>query len=101
MKIARVIGSVVNTIKLDSLNGYKLLWVEPIDENGVRSEQPILAVDTVQSGIGNIVLVCQEGKSNRLCMDSKTAPVEAAIVGVIDTIEINGRQTTLRDEVVK
>ncbi|MBU1218432.1 EutN/CcmL family microcompartment protein [Myxococcota bacterium] len=98
MKIARVIGTVVNTIKLDCLNGYKLLWVEPLDETGKRSEPAILAVDTVQAGIGNIVLLCQEGKSSRLVMNSKDAPVEAVILGIIDSIEIPGRQTFLEEK---
>ena len=92
MKIARVIGTVVNTIKLDCLNGFKLLWVEPIDENGERSEPAVLAVDTVQAGMGNTVLLCQEGKSARLVMNSKVAPVEAVIVGVVDHYDMHGEQ---------
>ncbi|MBN2725445.1 MAG: EutN/CcmL family microcompartment protein [Deltaproteobacteria bacterium] len=95
MKIARVIGSVVTTVKLDCLNGFKLLWVEPVDENGNRTEPAILAVDMAQAGTGNIVLLCQEGKSSRLVMNSKDAPVEALIVGVIDSVEFYDRQTSL------
>jgi len=95
MKIARVIGSVVNTVKLDSLGGHKLLWVEPVDGRGARTEPAVLAVDAAQAGLGDYVLLCQEGKSARLLMDSATAPVEAVIVGVIDHLEIHGEIVTL------
>ncbi|MBU1070344.1 EutN/CcmL family microcompartment protein [Myxococcota bacterium] len=97
MKIARVIGSVVNTVKLESLNGFKLLWVEPINEKGESSEPAVLAADGAQAGLGNIVLLCQEGKSARMVMDSIDAPVEAVIVGVIDSIEINGQDVSLNE----
>lgn len=95
MKIARVIGSVVNTVKTDSLEGHKLLWVEPVDGEGRRSEPAVLAVDASQAGLGDFVLLCQEGKSARLLMDSATAPVEAVIVGVIDHLELQGELVTL------
>lgn len=98
MKLARVIGTVVNTIKIDPLNGFKLMWVEPIDENGERCEPPMVAVDTVQAGPRNIVLVCQEGKSSRLVMNNKEAPVEALILGVVDHFDIHGEQKTLRED---
>jgi len=90
MKIARVIGSVVNSVKLENLNGFKLLWVEPINEKGEGFEPAVLAADGAQAGLGNIVLLCQEGKSARMVMDSSDAPVEAVIVGVIDSLEMGG-----------
>ncbi|MBU1537909.1 EutN/CcmL family microcompartment protein [Myxococcota bacterium] len=92
MKIARVIGSVVNTIKLDNLHGFKVLWVEPINEKGESCEAAILAVDGVQAGLGSIVLLCQEGISARLVLNSKDAPVDAVIVGVIDSVEVDGKE---------
>lgn len=95
MKIARVIGSVVNSVKTDSLEGHKLMWVEPVDGEGRRSEPAVLAVDAAQAGLGDFVLLCQEGKSARMLMDSSTAPVEAVIVGVIDYLEIHGKSVTL------
>jgi len=98
MKIARVIGSVVNTVKLESLNGFKLLWVEPINEQGDGYEPAVLAADGAQAGLGNIVLLCQEGKSARLVMNHATAPVEAVIVGVIDSLEIDGKNISLNTE---
>jgi len=97
MKIARVIGSVVNTVKLENMNGFKLLWVEPINEKGQRTEPAVLAVDGASAGLGNIVLLCQEGKSARMVMDSKEAPVEAVIVGVIDSIEFGGKNYSLSE----
>ncbi len=90
MKIARVIGSLVNTIKLEHLNGYKLLWVEPVDHGGAPTEPPVLAVDTVQAGVGDLVLLCQEGKSARQAMESAKAPVEAVILGVVDHLTLKG-----------
>ncbi len=92
MKIARVIGSVVNTVKLENLQGMKLMWVAPVNEKGEPSEPAVLAADGVQAGIGDIVLLCQEGKSARMIMESTDAPVEAVIVGVVDHIELGGKR---------
>ena len=97
MKIARVIGSVVNSVKMDSLNGFKLLWCQPINEKGESWEPAILAADGAQAGLGDIVLLCQEGKSARMVMNNVEAPVEAVIVGVVDSLEINGQNLTLSD----
>jgi microcompartment protein CcmK/EutM len=95
MKIARVIGSVVNTVKLENLGGFKLLWVQPVNEQGEATEPAVLAADGAQAGLGDIVLLCQEGKSARMVMDSRDAPVEAVVVGVIDHLEIHGKHVSL------
>ncbi len=95
MKIARVIGSVVNTVKLENLGGFKLLWVQPVNEMGQPTEPAVLAADGAQAGLGDIVLLCQEGKSARMVMDSRDAPVEAVVVGVIDHLEIHGQHVSL------
>ena len=95
MRMSRVIGTVVSTIKHETFRGHKLMLVQPVDASGRPFDPPFLAVDGAQAGIGDYVLVVQEGKSARMVMDSKDAPCEAVIVGVIDYVEFEGRQQRL------
>lgn len=86
MFIGRVIGTVVATRKDDALVGYKLLIVAPENAGGGNS---LVAVDTVGSGVGERVLVVT-GSSARVVAEKARVPVDAAIVGIIDTIELAG-----------
>ncbi len=81
MIIGKVVGYVVSTRKCDNLVGNKFLIVEPIAS--YKSEGRIVAVDKVGAGIGEMVLVAQ-GSSARVGCGSPTAPIDAAIVGIID-----------------
>jgi ethanolamine utilization protein EutN len=97
MFLARVEGSVVATKKDPSLNGRKLLLVRPqlVDEKDPTKFRPgvntIVAVDSVGAGIGELVLFCQ-GTSARLAPDLKDAPVDAAIIGIVDTVDVLGKE---------
>jgi microcompartment protein CcmK/EutM len=95
VKIARVIGTVVCSIKHESFVGSKLLLVQPVDGNGRSIDKSLIAVDGAQAGIGDFVLVVQEGRSARQVMQSKNAPCEAVIVGVIDHVVIHGKNKVL------
>lgn len=95
MKMARVKGHVVSTIKERSNHGYKILVVEPVDTSGRPSEESLLALDLCQAGIGDHVLVLQEGNSIRSLMGQPKGAVDAAAVGVIDYIEEAGHQRPL------
>lgn len=86
MILGKVIGNVVSTIKLPVYQGYKILIVQPVNDKEELQGKTILALDTVQAGIGDTVLVIDEGNSSRLIMNNSTAPVRTMIVGIVDSI---------------
>lgn len=92
MRIALVIGSAVSTIKDETLHGRKLLLVQPANPKGVASGEPFIAVDTVSAGKGDLVLVT-EYSSARYTGFTKNLPIDAVIVGVIDSLEQGGKYT--------
>lgn len=90
MKIALVIGSTVSTIKDESMRGRKLLIVQPADTTGEPTGEPYVAVDTVSAGTGDLVLVT-EYSSARYTGFTRDLPIDAVIVGVIDSLELGGK----------
>ncbi|NOZ01978.1 MAG: EutN/CcmL family microcompartment protein [Deltaproteobacteria bacterium] len=88
MKIARVVGTVVSTVKHPSYHGLKLYVVQPVDEHGRDFDQTFLAVDMVQSGVGDLVLVINEGNGARQIFNKPILPIRSVIVGVVDEIDI-------------
>ncbi len=92
MQIALVIGSAVATIKDEKLHGRKLLLVRLADEQGAASGPPLVAIDTVSAGAGDLVIVTA-GSSARQTELTLNAPVDLVIVGVIDSLEIGGAVT--------
>jgi microcompartment protein CcmK/EutM len=89
MKIARVIGNVVSTIKTPSHKSQKLMVVEPVDMNGETIGDSFIAVDAAQAGIGDIVLIIEEGGSAREILKKSDAAVDAVIAGIIDDLTRN------------
>jgi ethanolamine utilization protein EutN len=89
MLIAKVIGSAVASVKLDALKSSKLLVVSPADGHGVVNGAPFLAVDLVGAGTGELVVVSQ-GSSARMAAGANTSPVDAAIIGILDSLQIDG-----------
>ena len=87
MILGKVIGNVVSTIKLSVYQGYKILIVQPVNNKEEPQGESVLALDTVQAGVGDTVLVIDEGNSSRLIMNNPTAPVRTVIVGIVDAIE--------------
>ena len=87
MLLARVVGTVVATRKDERLLGTKLLIVRQVDPHGKDEAGYLVAVDTVDAGSQDKVLIVQ-GSSARMASGLKDCPVDAAIVGVIDTVEI-------------
>jgi microcompartment protein CcmK/EutM len=92
MKLALVIGSTISTMKDENLSGRKLLMVCEADKTGAPIGQPFVAVDTVSAGAGDLVLVTT-GSSARYTRITKDSPVDATIVGVIDSLEESGKVT--------
>jgi ethanolamine utilization protein EutN len=88
MIIARILGTVVSTQKDERLLGKKLLIVRPLNTDGTDMSGYVVAVDTVGAGFHERVLVVA-GSSARLAQGMKDVPVDAAIVGVIDTVDIS------------
>ena len=93
MFLAKVIGNVVATQKDAHFQGLKLLLIQPyINKEGTlaASGSSVVAVDSVGSGLGECVLFTQ-GSSARLTGMTKDKPVDAVIVGIVDTVEVDGR----------
>jgi microcompartment protein CcmK/EutM len=89
MQISRVIGTTVATIKDENLVGRKLLIVRPTDEHGNPYGKPYVAVDTLDAGVGDLVLTAS-GSSARQTYLTKDRPVDAVIMAIIDSLEVDG-----------
>jgi len=96
MFVARVTGSLVATQKLASMTGHKLLVVEPyrVDEATrgklVPTGRTFVVVDTLGAGVDEMVLVCQ-GSSARLTPETEKLPIDAVVIGLVDTVDIAGK----------
>ncbi|MCS6913089.1 MAG: EutN/CcmL family microcompartment protein [Myxococcales bacterium] len=91
MRLCRVLGPVVSTAKHPVYQGRKLLAVQPLDEHGQASGASMVAIDDVQAGRGDVVLVLQEGNGVRqLLRLGEQVPVRSLIVGIVDRVEVGG-----------
>ena len=88
MTIGRVIGTVVSTHKHATFEGAKLLLVQPVTLDDQPKGPALIAVDGVGAGIGERVLMVIEGRAAGEILGRKGAPVDAAIVGIIDTVDL-------------
>lgn len=89
MNLARVLGTVVATEKLEVFRGKKILVVQPLDEHQQPLGKSFLAVDdTMSAGEGDTVLVLTEGGGVRQILKDPTAPIRALIVGVVDQVDV-------------
>lgn len=93
MILCRVVGDVVSTVKNEQLKGEKLLLVQPV-ELDARTPRGVelIAIDTVQAGDGDLVLVNKEGGSARQILQNPNTPAQAVIVAVVDNFEITEQQ---------
>ena len=89
MQIAKVIGTVVATQKHRKFEGAKLLLVQPLDIDDTPRGVALLAIDGVGAGVGEKVLIVLEGRAAGEALGQKAAPVDAAIVGIIDTVTLS------------
>ena len=87
MQIARVVGTVVATQKHATFTGAKLLLVQPLGLDDTPRGTPLLAVDSVGAGVHEKVLVVIEGRAAGEALGRKGAPVDAAIIGIVDHVD--------------
>ena len=88
MQICRVVGTVVSTQKNKKLEGAKLMLVQPLTLDDKPRGPALMAIDSVGAGIGEKVLVVIEGKAAGDALGKKAAAVDAAIIGIIDAVEL-------------
>lgn len=88
MLIGRVVGNLVATQKNERLEGAKLLLVQPLGLAGADQGVAVLAIDSCDAGVGDRVLLVQEGKSAMAVLGRGQAAVDAAVVGVIDEVSL-------------
>ena len=89
MLIAEVIGTTISTIKDEKLTGRKLLILRQTDETGTPIGKPYVAVDTLDAGVGDLVLTAH-GSGGRQTFLTKNSPVDAVIMAVIDHLVVGG-----------
>lgn len=87
MIYARVIGTVVSTVKHPAYRGRTLLAVQPLDEHGRDDGDSFLAVDDVQAGVGDRVIVLGEGNGIRQLFGVTELPIQRLIVGIVDRVD--------------
>jgi len=88
MLLGRVVGTVVSTQKHRKLEGAKLLLVQPLNLDETPRGTPLLTIDSVGAGVGEKVLIVIEGRAAGEALRKKAAPVDAAIIGIVDQVEL-------------
>ena len=86
MKLARVLGSVVSTVKHPAYEGEKILLCQPLSPNGEDQGKQMIAVDSAQAGPGDRVLILTEGNGVRQILGRKNLPIRSVIVGIVDAV---------------
>ena len=84
MQLARVIGTVVATVKNDSLEGRKLLIIQSLNKNLDAQGKPMVAIDSVGAGVGELVFWCR-GKEASFPFKREDTPTDCTIVGIVDS----------------
>lgn len=88
MVLAKVIGTVVSTVKHADFHAHKLYVVQPLNSARRPEGETFLAVDTVQSGVGDTVLVMREGNGVRQILKKEICCVRSLVVGVVDEVDV-------------
>jgi microcompartment protein CcmK/EutM len=89
MTLCKVTGTLVATQKNEHLRGKKMLIVQPIDLEGKFIGRDIVAIDTVDAGVGDTVLIIQEGQGAAQLLKNKKVPVHSIVVAVVDGLEVS------------
>ncbi len=88
MKIGQVTGTVVSTIHLPIVTGRRMLLVDLLDLTGEATGDYVIAIDTVDAGAGETVLILDEGTGARQVLDDPEAPIRAVVVGIVDEVSV-------------
>lgn len=88
MLIGRVIGDVVATQKAASHEGRKILVVQPLNLDGSDRGDPVLALDAVDAGVGERILLAAEGYSAMTAVGRPNSPIDMAVIGIVDSVEL-------------
>ena len=88
MLIGRVVGDVVATQKAPSHEGMKLLLVQPLNLDGSDRGEAVLAVDAVDAGVGERVLLSTEGFSAMTSVGRPNSPIDTAVIGIVDSVDL-------------
>ena len=88
MKLCRVKGNVVATVKHPTYQGHKVMIVQPVDARGQDTGDSFVAVDLVQAGPGDRVLVMQEGNGVRQILKIEKLPIRSVIIGIVDQVDL-------------
>ena len=88
MLLARIVGTVVATRKDPRLVSNKMLLARPVDPTGKTDGNYLVAIDTVDAGVGEMVLIVS-GSSARMASGMKDTPVDAAVVGIVDAVDVS------------
>lgn len=89
MLIGRIIGNVVATRKSPSHEGRKILMVQPLNLDGTDRGEPVLALDAVDAGVGDKVLLVSEGFSAMTAVGRPNSPIDMAVIGVVDAVTLD------------
>jgi len=92
MQLGRIIGTVVCTVKNPSLEGKKLLLVQPINRHGKDKGKPLVAVDSVGAGAGETIYWCK-GREASYPFAPNEIPTEATIVGIVDALNVPSQES--------
>ena len=90
MYVGKVIGDVVSSVKYETLHSHKILIVQPVDPNLKETGEPILALDTVDAGKGDVVLIVDQGAAARTVLLQQYPTVRTLILGIVDRIDLPG-----------
>lgn len=88
MYIAKVIGDVVSSVKYETLHAQKLLIVQPVDPHLSEIGDPLIALDTVDAGKGDVVLIVDQGTAARTVLSQQYPTVRTLILGIVDRIDL-------------
>lgn len=86
MLIGMVEGSAVSTVKHRSMEGWKLLIVQPLTEQGAPQGDPLLAIDNIGAGAGMKVVITNDGRGAREMVGDNTSPVRWSVIGLLDEV---------------
>ena len=100
MQLARVIGRVVATIKQDTLAAVTLQWIQPVSTSGADAGKPLVAVDRVGVGPGEVVYFITSREA-ALTLDEPFAAVDAGIVGKVDWVDVGAERRLVADDAVQ